>query len=307
MALRSSSRDATAPLTGNLIATISVICMLVGIAGICSAEPLSADEWNDIGVDFFENQSYEDALFSYEKAIEIDSKHEYAWYNKGLLLLKEEQFDSAAQAFFQALDINASSSDSWYNLGIALENSGNSTGARFAFTRSEEIEQTQIATEDTGSDTVPSETGTDADVETLAESSDAMFDALYQKNDAKITEDLHQITSLLNDARWTEADTKALSTSKYLVEYINELKALELSDSYDEIRESYIFFLDHLAEGTNEISEIASLYPIYFNHGNVNYRNKGDEEDYYRRLQSAITIISSAQDELDRFKNKYFS
>ncbi len=306
MALRSSSRNATASLTRNLISTISVICMLVGIAGICSAEPLSADQWNDIGVDFFENQSYEDALFSYEKAIEIDSKHEYAWYNKGLVLLKEEQFESAAQAFFEALDINASSSESWYNLGIALENSGNSTGAKSAFTRSEEIENTRIPGE-TSSDEIASETKTDLIGGTEADSSDAMFDALYRKNDAKITEDIHQITTFIADARWTEADTKALSTSKYLVEYINELKALELSDSYDEVRESYIFFLDHLAEGTNEISEIASLYPIYFNHGNVNYRNKGDEEDYYRRLQSAITIISSAQDELDRFKNKYFA
>lgn len=306
MALRSSPWDTS--LSGRRI-RVSIILVLGFIAAIlplCSAEPVSADEWNDIGVDFYENESYEDALFSYEKAIEINSEHEFAWYNKGLALLKTEQFDSAVQAFLKALEINEDSSESWYNLGIALENTGNITGAESAFTRSEEIENSRLSDE-AGSDEVASESKTDLNGGTGAESSDAMFDALYKKNDAKIAEDIHQITTLITDARWTEADKKALRTSKYLVEYINELKALELSDSYDEIRESYIFFLDHLAEGTNEISEIASLYPVYFNHGNVNYRNKGDEEDYYRRLQSAITIISSAQDELDRFKNKYYS
>lgn len=277
------------------------------VPGLCSAAGFTADQWNDKGVDLYHNESYEEALDAYEKAIELDPEHELAWYNKGLVLFSLEQYNDAVIAYKHALNINPSSVDSWYNLGLTLGKTGNLSESEEAFARSLQLEEEQSkksGLEEPGNNG-PSDKETDN--EDSADTDDAEFDRLYQKSERKITDNLHQIVTWLNDGRWGEVDKQALKTSKFIVDYLNELKALQLSDSYEDKRDSYVFFLEQVAGATSEISEVASLYPVYFNHGNVNYYNKGDEEDYLKRLESAITALGSAQDELDRFNEKYFS
>lgn len=140
-----------------------------------------------------------------------------------------------------------------------------------------------------------------------SEYQDTEFDQMYQANYQKINESLHQITTWLKDKNWKEADQKSQKTSGYLTDYVNQLKALSLSDSYSDKRDTYVFALQQLSLANKGISEIASLYPVYFGPEDANINSNADYDDFLNRLQSIIQTLSTAQDELDRFSKKYYS
>lgn len=295
--------------TGITAKTLFVVLLCLIVVGISSGAGLNADQWNDQGVTLYENGSYDEALLAYEKATDLDPQYEPAWYNKGLVLFSLGRYESSVEAYSRAIDLNPDSGDSWFNLGLALEKTGNKTGSEDAFLRSSQLEggQSPVTMESSmsGSETDTAVQESSALTDDASAYQDDEFDRLYEKNDKKITESLHQITTWITDRNWKDADAKSLSTSRYLVEYLNQIKALHLSDKYDDARDSYVFFLELLAKSTNEISEIASLYPVYFDDEHPYNYNKADNADYLKRLQSVITTISNAKDELDRFSEKY--
>lgn len=139
-----------------------------------------------------------------------------------------------------------------------------------------------------------------------SEHQDQEFDKLYQDNIKQIDASLHQITVWVNDKNWKEADLKSLETSRFLTDYMNQLKALTLSDLYTEKRDAYVFALKQLSLANNGVSEITSLYPVYFDSLNVNYQNDADYEDFENRLKSVTQTMSTAQNELDQFAKKYY-
>ena len=126
---------------------------------------------------------------------------------------------------------------------------------------------------------------------------------MYLENDPHIAENLHQITTWLQDGNWDEADTGAGRTANFITEYIAEMKSLRLSPRYDSARDTYVFFLKQVAKANREISDLASLYPMYFSGGD-DY-SKDDNADYMNRLQRTITILDTARAELKRFNEKY--
>jgi Uma2 family endonuclease/regulator of sirC expression with transglutaminase-like and TPR domain len=63
---------------------------------------------------------YEEAIASYDRALEINSKAHQAWYNRGLALGNLDCHAEAFASFNKALKINPNNHDAWYNRGLEL-------------------------------------------------------------------------------------------------------------------------------------------------------------------------------------------
>jgi len=290
---------------------VLVVIFSVSLMSVCSADNKTADEWNDEGVQLFEEEDYIQALNLFDQAIALDPTHELAWYNKGLTLKILEKYDESLESFEKSLSKNPLSADAWYFKGTVLEMMNRIDEADIAYETSDRLyemdtpplsesqEEISISEEEVSS----SET---YEKESELKIEDREFDRLYLENNPRISENLHQVTAWLKDQNWGEADIAAGNTEKFVTEYIGTLKALHLSLKYEQIRDSYIFFLRQVSIANRGISDIASLYPVYFNHGNINYYHKPDTIDYKNRLQSVITTLGTAQSELKRFEKLYY-
>ena len=67
---------------------------------------------------------YDDAIFCYDKTINI-SNYNGAWIKRGNALDKIAKYDEAVESFNKALEIDPKSSDAWYYKGESLVNSEN--------------------------------------------------------------------------------------------------------------------------------------------------------------------------------------
>ena len=52
-------------------------------------------------------ERYDDAILSYEKAIEVSPGYADAWYNKGELLKRKEQGDEAEKCFVKVKELES--------------------------------------------------------------------------------------------------------------------------------------------------------------------------------------------------------
>jgi tetratricopeptide (TPR) repeat protein len=61
---------------------------------------------------------YDEAIKSYDKAIEINPHDQYIWDIKGHALIKLNKSNEAIEAFDKAIEINPQNSDAWTGKGI---------------------------------------------------------------------------------------------------------------------------------------------------------------------------------------------
>jgi tetratricopeptide (TPR) repeat protein len=78
----------------------------------------------DLGHSFFEFKHYEEAVTSYDRALEINPKNDSAWYNRSSALGSLGKFEDVVTSCDRALEINPKNDSAWYNRGRALNNLG---------------------------------------------------------------------------------------------------------------------------------------------------------------------------------------
>jgi tetratricopeptide (TPR) repeat protein len=76
--------------------------------------------WVDKGNFYLNEQKYEQARLSYEKASELDPKSFFALFNRGIAFEKEGRFDEAIALIDRAIELDPNSSDSWVEKGYCL-------------------------------------------------------------------------------------------------------------------------------------------------------------------------------------------
>jgi tetratricopeptide (TPR) repeat protein len=69
-------------------------------------------------------EKYEEAIRSYDKAIEIDSNNFEVWFNKGYSLGKLSRYGEALLCLDNAAEINPNDADTWNNKGWSLHHLG---------------------------------------------------------------------------------------------------------------------------------------------------------------------------------------
>jgi tetratricopeptide (TPR) repeat protein len=78
-----------------------------------------AEKWLNSGLQLSHLAKYAEALKCYNKAIEIDPRHDVAWFNKGTILAKMQDVNGAIQCFNKAVEIFSKDADYFINLGMA--------------------------------------------------------------------------------------------------------------------------------------------------------------------------------------------
>ncbi len=87
---------------------------------LCEKQFIIADLLVSIGAHLYDQNRDEEALECFNKAIEIDSNHYEAWFNKGFLLLQLGNYKEAAECFNKAIEIYPNELFAWYYKEAAL-------------------------------------------------------------------------------------------------------------------------------------------------------------------------------------------
>ena len=82
--------------------------------------PSSDDGWYQQGMNQWEAGSLEDAITSFDQALQYNTKNDQAWYGKGQTLAQLEQHEAAIDCYSQALNLNPNAPEIWAAHGKAL-------------------------------------------------------------------------------------------------------------------------------------------------------------------------------------------
>ena len=99
-----------------------------------------ADNWFNKGWDLGRLGKYEEAIKSYDKAIEIDPNHEAAWYNKGVALGELGKHEESIKCYDRAIEIDPNHEAAWYNKGWNLGRLGKHEEAIKSYDKATEID-----------------------------------------------------------------------------------------------------------------------------------------------------------------------
>ena len=83
-------------------------------------KPDYADAWHNKGVILGKQGKYEEEIASYDKAIELKPDDAEAWYNKGVALGEQGKHEEAIASYGKAIELKPDYADAWCNKGVAL-------------------------------------------------------------------------------------------------------------------------------------------------------------------------------------------
>src|SRR5579863_10670881 len=88
---------------------------------------------NNLGAAYMNQQLFEKALKSFQRAEELDPKLMMARLNQGVAYLNLQKIDEAKAALEDALKQDPKNPNGWYNLGLLAKNTGEAQAAIEAF------------------------------------------------------------------------------------------------------------------------------------------------------------------------------
>ena len=97
------------------------------------------EDWNKDGNEFFALENYDDAIKSYDKALELDPEYASALVNKGSALYKLGLYHDAIADYDKAIRIDPQSALAWNHKGLALKKLGQDSDASNAFAKAKEL------------------------------------------------------------------------------------------------------------------------------------------------------------------------
>ena len=104
------------------------------------ANPAEAARMNNLGAAYMNQQLFEKALKSFQRAAELDPKLTIARLNEGIAFLNLQKIDEAKAALEDALKQDPRNPQAWYNLGLYAKNAGDAQAAIDAFRHVAEID-----------------------------------------------------------------------------------------------------------------------------------------------------------------------
>jgi tetratricopeptide (TPR) repeat protein len=87
-------------------------------------KPDYCEAWNNRGVALRKLGRFEEAIASYDKALEVKSDNYEAWNNRGIALRRLGRFEEAIASYDKALEVKSDNYEAWNNRGIALADIG---------------------------------------------------------------------------------------------------------------------------------------------------------------------------------------
>ena len=97
------------------------------------------DAWHNRGVALRNLGRYEEAIASYDRALEIEADNDAAWFGQGYALVELGRYEEAIASYDRAVEIKPDYHDAWNNRGIALGDLGRYEEAIASYDRAVEI------------------------------------------------------------------------------------------------------------------------------------------------------------------------
>jgi tetratricopeptide (TPR) repeat protein len=104
-----------------------------------NSELLNHEAWFSTGIDLCEEGMNEEAIASYDRAIEIKPDLHEAWYNRGNLLDKLSKHEEAIASYDRAIEIKLDKYQAWHNRGNVLDKLSKHEEAIASYDRAIEI------------------------------------------------------------------------------------------------------------------------------------------------------------------------
>jgi tetratricopeptide (TPR) repeat protein len=101
--------------------------------------PQRSEAWSNKGLVLYHLNKSDEAITAFDKAIEINPRDSDAWKNTGATLGNLNRYEEAVKAYDKAIEINPQDSDAWYNKGITLAKLGKFDEAIKAYDKATEI------------------------------------------------------------------------------------------------------------------------------------------------------------------------
>ena len=102
--------------------------------------PKRSAAWNTLGRTQLRLGKRQDAIASFEKAVELNDKSSYAKNNLGLALIYDKRFEEAVDVLEQAVELEPVEAYMWNNLGMAYEQVDRLEEAREAYGKAAEMD-----------------------------------------------------------------------------------------------------------------------------------------------------------------------
>lgn len=104
------------------IALIQVLLVLFFMMDICYGASL--EECINLGIDYYKKGEYDNAIFYYTKAIEIDPQYFEAYINRANIYASKKNYEQAISDYNKAIEINQNYTITYYNKAITCEEAG---------------------------------------------------------------------------------------------------------------------------------------------------------------------------------------
>jgi tetratricopeptide (TPR) repeat protein len=87
-------------------------------------KPDDNEAWHNRGYVLDSSGRYEEAIASYDRAIEIKPDYQIAWYNRGNTLVRLGRYEEALASYDRAIEIKPDYNKAWYNRSVVLNSLG---------------------------------------------------------------------------------------------------------------------------------------------------------------------------------------
>jgi tetratricopeptide (TPR) repeat protein len=119
---------------------IPVVLLALVVGAGCLGLSIGADEWNERGETHHAVGEYGEAIAAFDRAIEIDPRHEGAWRNRGLTLSLLNRSSESEESFVRAIAIDAGDAETYRYQALARNATGDRAGALFSLEKAVAIE-----------------------------------------------------------------------------------------------------------------------------------------------------------------------
>jgi tetratricopeptide (TPR) repeat protein len=102
-------------------------------------DPKFVDAWVTKSAILGFRGKYSECIDACNKALELDPKNIFAWCNKGEALKDNCKYEEALQALDMAIELDPNDPDAWQYRGESLKSLGRNTEAEVAFTKAKEL------------------------------------------------------------------------------------------------------------------------------------------------------------------------
>lgn len=110
---------------GSIVIIIAFMAIEIGTAfslnNVSDTNPL---EWFNKGNVLYNLSRYDEAIYAYDQAIELDQSYAEAWYGEGETLFDQGRYNESIKAYNTAIAINPKWALPWYGKGESLDQLG---------------------------------------------------------------------------------------------------------------------------------------------------------------------------------------